>query len=351
MKVVMLVDADVLPADDLQCERLHGGLTDDHYWVMKALRQLGHQTAVIPFEPTVQVAIENILAFEPDVVFNYMEQIEGDRLRAVHVTGLLELLQLPFTGSGPLAQSITLDKALTKELLRYHEVPVPEFFVVRPGETSLPRELKFPLFVKPVHGGGKEGISLRSLTRNRSALEARIADVHRIYQQPAICERYIEGRELTIAVMGNDRLETFPARELVFSEKHADGPQFMTERVLEDSKYRARWDIKMCDACLTTAQERELARLSKVAYRAIGLQGYARMDIRLGLDGRFYVIEVNANPALRPPVASLIQPWGRLPYEKLIAKVIKLALEKHGGKKRRSNSSARRNGGERKGNR
>lgn len=330
MKVAMLVDADLLPADDPQCERLHHGhLADDHYWVMNALRRLGHQSLVIPFGPTVQVAVENLLAFAPDVVFNYMEQIGGDRLKAVHVTGLLELLRLPYTGSGTLAQSISLDKALTKELLRFHEVPVPEFFVARPGETCLPRELEFPLFVKPVHGGGKEGISLRSLARSRRSLEARIAEVHRSYQQPAICESYIEGRELTIAVMGNERLETFPARELVFSDKYANGPRFMTERVLENSKYRARWDIKMCDADLTSAQQRELAHLSKVAYRAIGLQGYGRLDIRLGLDGRFYVIEVNANPALRPPVASLIQPWGALPYEQLIAKVLKLALEKH----------------------
>jgi D-alanine-D-alanine ligase len=172
------------------------------------------------------------------------------------------------------------------------------------------------------------------------------ADVHK---QPAICESYIDGRELTIAVMGNDRLETFPARELVFSDEHADGPQFMTERVLEDSKYRARWGIKMCNACLTGAQQCELARLSKVVYRAVGLQGYGRMDIRLGLDGQFYVIEVNANPALRPPVASLIQPWGALPYEQLIARVMELALEMHRGKKRRSSSTARNVAGRSKG--
>lgn len=329
MKVAMLVDADVLPADDPQCERLHGDLSDDHYWLKRALRQLGHQVFVIPFGPTVQAAIQNILDFAPDVVFNYMEQIEGNRLRAVHVTGLLELLELPYTGSGALAQFISLDKALTKELLRDHGVPTPEFYVVRPGEAGLPREIKFPLFVKPVHGGGKQGISLRSLVRSRRSLEARIADVHRIYQQPAICESYIEGRELTIAVMGNDRLETFPARELVFSNKSPNSPQFMTERVLENSNYRARWKIEMRDACLTGTQRRTLASLSKTAYRAVGLQGYGRLDIRLGLDGRFYVIEINANPALRPPVASLIQPWGGISYEQLIAKVLKLAVKKH----------------------
>lgn len=326
MRVAVLVDADVFRVDDPQCERLHGDLSDDHYWVTNALRKLGHDVLVMPFESNVQVAIQNILAFAPDVVFNYVEQIGDDRLKAVHVSGLLELLELPYTGSAALAQFITLDKALTKELLRCHGVTVPDFFVARPGEPCRARAIKFPIFVKPIHGGGKQGISLSSLVRNRRSLEARIADVHRIYQQPAICESYVEGRELTIAVMGNSRLETFPARELVFSNKHADGPRFMTERVLEDRKYRARWGIKMCDARLTGAQQRELARLSKVAYRALGLQGYGRMDIRLGLDGRFYVVEVNANPALRPPVASLIQPWGKLPYEQLIAKVLKLAL-------------------------
>lgn len=328
MKVAMLADFDVLWPSDPQCERPHNSLCDDHHWVMKALRQLGHEAFVIPFGPDLQANIENILSFEPDVVFNYTEQIEGDRLKAVNITGLLELLRIPYTGSGPLALAISLDKGLTKELLGYHGVPVPEFFVARPGNQGLPREIKFPLFVKPIHGGGKDGISLRSLVRNRRALEARVAEIHRVYQQPAICERYVEGRELTIAVMGNDRLETFPARELIFSAEHTNGPRFMTERVLENRKYRDRWGIKMCDAVLTERQQRELAHLSKVAYRAVGLRGYGRLDIRLGFDGRFYVIEINSNPALRPPAASLIQPWGKLPYERLIAKVLKLALEK-----------------------
>lgn len=100
----------------------------------------------------------------------------------------------------------------------------------------------------------------------------------------------------------------------------------MTERVLTDRQYREHWNIKMRNAFLTTAQEREITRLSKVAYKALGIQGYGRLDIRLGLDGCFYTIEVNSNPALRPASASIIRPWCGIPYEQLLSRILQLAL-------------------------
>lgn len=329
MTVIVLVSpTDLLPSDS-QCCRRHPGLCDDVFWVTRALRRLGHKTIVKSFGPDLQANIENIQAVSPGVVFNYVEDLEGDRLKAVHVAAMLELLNIPYTGSSPSAISLSLDKGLTKELLTYHSVPVPEFFVVSPGQRCIPRKIEFPIFVKPLHGGGKDGISLSALVRTRRSLEARIVEVHRAFEQPAICERYIEGRELTIGIIGNHRLQTFPARELVFLRQAAGGPRFMTDRVLESQKYRSRWNIVMRDARLGANQSRELAHISKLAYRVLGLQGYGRIDIRFSIDGQFYVVEVNSNPALRPPRASVIRPWKGIPYEQLIARVLKLAVRRH----------------------
>lgn len=316
MRVAVLADPDAIEQE-----------VSDLRWVTGALRDLGHEISVVPFGPRIADTIERLSRRAPRVVFNFAETFDRDRRKAAHAAALLELLGIPYTGSGPLAQALAIDKARSKQLLRLHGVPVPEFFVVPPGGDP-PRRAGFPLFVKPLHGGGKEGITDGCLVRSRAALAKRVGLVHRAWKQPAICERYIEGRELTQAILGNARLEFLPLRELVFRDPAGAGPRFLTDQVLTNAKLRARWHIEMVDAALPARVHREVQRVAEIAYRAIGLTGYGRLDMRLGTDGLPYVLEVNANPAVRPPHGSFLQPWGGIAYEALIERILRLALER-----------------------
>jgi D-alanine-D-alanine ligase len=330
LRIVLLADDGSIHASDPRCERAHGGVTDDFYQVAGALRCLGHEVVPMTFDVDVPKFVGRLRAAKPDLIFNSTEAIGDDRCAYGNIAALLDLLCIPYTGSGPTALALTMDKATTKHILQRHGVPVSESFVIRQGKFGLPADIRFPFFVKPLHGGAKEGITRASLVRDRQALKRQIKHIHKTYDQPAICEEFIDGRELTLGIMGNKKLKAFPVRELVFNHTEPGSPSFFTRKVLEDKAYRDFWGLTMRDAPLSPAQRHTVVGLAQTAFRAVGLRDYGRMDIRLGLDGRFYFLEVNANPALRRPSASLIAPWGGIPYEKLIQRVLHLALERHG---------------------
>jgi D-alanine-D-alanine ligase len=325
MRVLLLVDRCAFEPSDPECERLHDNAADDNTHVASAVRALGHHVAVLPFDGDVPLMIERIQRARPDVVFNSTDQIGDDRLGSAHIAAMLELLRIPYTGSGPFAISLSTDKAMSKQLLAQHSVPVPDFFTVAPGARS-PRDARLPLFVKPVFGGAKECIAQQSAVTTARALRERIAFVHRVAKQPAICERFIEGRELTVAVLETPReLRVFPVREMVFGGSNGTGPRFATHRVMEDRQYRRRWNVTMINAGLTPAQHDAITASARTAFRVLGLRGYGRLDLRLGQDGVGYVLEVNANPAVRPPSASFLAPWPGIAYEDLVATILAAA--------------------------
>lgn len=328
LNIVLLDDSNAIHGSDPECLKPYGRFDSDTYQVAGAIRNLGHKLTVTSFDPSLANFFKKIQALRPHIIFNFTEAVDGDRRAAANIAAILELLNIPYTGSGAKALVLTLDKALTKQVLAWHKVPVPDFFVVHRDRPLNSRGLRFPLFVKPLHGGGKEGISLAAIVHNQRTLQHRIDYTHQRWSQPAICERYIEGRELTLAIMGNRTLTMFPPRELVLTSGKSKAPRVLTQRVLEDKNYRRRWNVQMVDAQLTAEQRRRLFHLGRTAYRALGLQGYARFDIRLGTDGQFYFIEANANPALRRTSKSLIAPWGNIPYEDLIDRIIRLGLQR-----------------------
>jgi D-alanine-D-alanine ligase len=269
--------------------------------------------------------LRKLAAARPDVVMNSTDAIGDDRTKVAHIAAFLELAGYPYTGSGPFALALTTDKSRSKQLLAAHGVPVPAFFTVAPGARP-PRDVTLPRFVKPVFGGAKECVSLESAVRSRAALEQRIRFVHRVARQPALCEEFIEGRELTVGVLETaSGLRVFPVREMVFGGSNGTGPRFATHRVMEDVQYRRRWNVTMRNARLSAAQDDAIRRSARVAFRALDLHGYGRLDLRLGTDGVAYVLEVNANPALRPRTHSFIAPWPGIAYEELIAQVISTA--------------------------
>jgi len=238
--------------------------------------------------------------FKPHIVFNMLEAFHEVGTFDQNVVSYLELLKLAYTGCNPRGMLLARDKALSKKLLHYHRIPVPEFTVVRRGrKPRLPKRLKFPLIVKSLVEESSIGISQASVVDDATKLAERVQFVHDSIYTDAIVEQYIEGRELYCGVIGNQRLEILPVFEMTF-ESMAEGTHLIaTERVKWSPKYQKKAGIVtgLADPMPEGTAER-VQHISKRVYRVLELSGYARIDLRLDAEGRVYVLEANPNPQI-----------------------------------------------------
>ena len=297
----MLVHEDLIPPDSAE------GLSDKElapfrteYDVMVTLREMGHTVWPIGVSSDlagIRAAIEHL---EPDIAFNLLEEFDGVGVYDAHVVSYLEMLRMPYTGCNPRGLMIAHNKALAKMVCRYHRIRVPEFAVVAVGrKVRRPKRLGFPLIVKSLTEEGSIGISQASVVHNDEKLAERVAFIHREVGTDAMVERYIDGREVYVGVIGNGRLQTLPPWELVFNNLREGAPRIATGKVKWDDEYQKRIG-------LTTQQAQDLPgdlaetlpKLAKRCYKALQLSGYARMDFRVAEDGRAYLLEANPNPQL-----------------------------------------------------
>jgi D-alanine-D-alanine ligase len=222
---------------------------------------------------------------------------------------------------------ISRDKALSKQILSYHRIPTPRFAVFRKGQSyRAPRKLKFPLFVKSVSDDASYGISQASIVADAERLKERIEFVHEQTSSDALVEEYIEGRELYVGVIGNDRLRTFPVWEMDFGTLPEAMAGIATRKVKWDRRYQAKHGIRTAAAqSLPNGCAAHLDRLSKRIYRSLSLSGYARLDFRLHPDGTVYVLEANANPNIshREDFADSAEAAG-VDYSTLLEQIIRL---------------------------
>ncbi|MCG3180392.1 MAG: D-alanine--D-alanine ligase [Phycisphaerae bacterium] len=331
MKVTLLMDQAWLPAHDPQLladER--SPMTERH--VAISLRNLGHEVTVLPVDRDLPGLVRALTENPPDVVFNLVEQFAGERRLSANVVGVLEAMGVPFTGAGSKAIMLCQDKALCKELLAHHRIRSPRFVAMAPGHTPrVPKRarLRYPLIVKPVMEEGSEGIVKDSLVRSDEELADRVRLIHQTWNQVAIAEEYIDGRELYVAVMGNERLKAFPPRELVFGGGSPDAPRIATGRVKADEKYRQKWNITYGFAELEAKLAARIDALARNVCRVLQLRGYARLDLRVTDAGQINVLEVNANPDIAwgdEFAESALK--GGLAYEPLIDRLLSLALSR-----------------------
>jgi len=217
-----------------------------------------------------------------------------------NVVSYLELLHLPYTGCNPRGLLLARDKPLCKQLLSYHRISSPQFAVFRRGiKVRLPRKIKYPLFVKSTTEDASLGISQASIVTDKAQLKQRIQFVHDQVQTDALVEEYIEGRELYVGVMGNDRLTRLPVWEMKFGSLPETSAGIATRRVKWDKKYQKKHGIDTHEAKdLPPAVVARLDKLSRRVYRSLGLSGCARIDYRMNAEGQIYVIEANPNPNL-----------------------------------------------------
>jgi D-alanine-D-alanine ligase len=217
-----------------------------------------------------------------------------------YVVAFLELMRQPYTGCNPRGMMISRDKALSKQILAYHRIPTARFALLpRKRRYRVPPRLKFPLFVKSATEDASLGISQASIVHDATKLRERVEFIHEQTHSDALVEEYIEGREIYIGVLGNERLTTFPLWELNFGTLPDVMAGIATRKVKWDRKYQQKHGIGTGPAeNLPEGLPARMARLARRIYRVLCLSGYARIDMRVTADGQIFVLEANANPNL-----------------------------------------------------
>ncbi len=301
LRVLVLVHESLVPPDDLD------GYTDreidefkTEYDVMECLESTGHTVQALGLGDNLSDLRVAITDWKPDVVFNLLEEFQGIVTYDQHVVAFLELMRQPYTGCNPRGMMLSRDKVLSKQILAYHRIPTPGFALFRRGvRYKLPRKLKFPLFVKSATEDASLGIAQASIVHDAVKLKERIEFIHEQTNSDALVEEYIEGRELYVGVMGNNRLRTFPVWEMDFGTLPDVMAGIATRKVKWDRAYQKKHGIRTNAAAnLPDGVGAYLDKLSKRIYRALHLSGYARMDFRMRPDGSVFVLEANANPNL-----------------------------------------------------
>lgn len=330
LHITVLVDPATIPLEDPQFRNASDKPVTE-YHVCEALRNLGHRVSVLGAECDIAAVVKTLVGHDPDLVFNLTEHFYGDRRYDKNIVALLELLDIPFTGAGAMGLLLCRDKRLTKQLLTLHKIRVPNFLSLPHNQSiRIPKNLSFPLVVKPAFEDSSEGISNASIVYDEDALRERAAFIHERWKQAAIAEEYIEGRELYVSVLGNKRLTVPPPRECFFNTGGDQGPVILTYRCKWDRAYREKWKIHFGFAELEPGTLKNIERICKRAYRVLQLQDYGRIDMRLTPNNKLVVLEANPNPdiAYGEEVAEAAERAG-IKYEGLIAKIIRLALQRY----------------------
>ncbi|MDD3296436.1 MAG: ATP-grasp domain-containing protein [Candidatus Omnitrophica bacterium] len=304
---------------------------DTESFVYQALLENGHDVKLLGLFNDMKPLLEEVRENKPDVIFNLVEVFNQKSHLDKNVAGILEMLDIPYTGASLASLCVCGNKALSKEILSFHKIKVPNFYTFyRNRKVWLPRRLKLPLIVKPLSEEASRGISQASIVDNEEALIERVKFIHEGMKNDAIAEEYINGREFYVSVLGNKRLKVFPLREMKFGGFGEDEPRIATYRAKWDNDYRKKWGIKNSFAGrLPNGLEPKIAEICKRAYRALNMDCYARFDIRVTDEAKIYILEANANPCLdkEDELGQAAEKSG-MPYAKLVQKIIRLGLER-----------------------
>jgi D-alanine-D-alanine ligase len=298
------------------------------YDVISTLSAMGHEVNTLPVHDDLGEIRRLVTEWKPHIAFNLLEEFHGYPLYDQHVVSYLELIKQKYTGCNPRGLTLTHDKALANKILTYHRIHVPHFAVFPVNRNvRRPKRLKFPLFVKSVSDEGSVGIAQASFVRDDEKLKERVNFIHRQNETAAIAEEYIEGREVYVGVIGNQRLQTYTPWELVMTNLPDGAPNIATTKVKWDVAYQKKMGVVTQPAAIEEQTRKEFERLSKRVYRILGLSGYARIDYRLTEEGRIYLLEVNANPQIahQEDFADSAEHCG-VTYEALLQKIVTLGM-------------------------
>ena len=278
----------------------HTDEPDMEYQIAHALRELGHEIHLLGIRDDLHYLVRSLGDWKPDLVFNGAEAFRGDEALEYLLPGLLEAEGYRYTGAPPLALQMTRNKAISKKILAYFGIRVPGFMTYRlHDKVEAAPNLSFPLFVKPLQADGSAGIAQASVVQDLGSLAGRVTFIKERFGQGAIAEEFVDGRELYVSVIGNDdSLEVLPIIEMVFDKrKTRPEERIATQFAKWDEAYRERKGIRNVIARpISKVVRARIEQTCRTAYRALWLQDYARLDLRLSPDGQVWVLEANANP-------------------------------------------------------
>ena len=325
-RVLLLVHEDLVPPESTE------GMTEKECApfktesdVLNTLREMGHEVEILGVASDLGIIRKTIDDFKPSITFNLLEEFHGIAVYDHMVVSYLELMKKRYTGCNPRGLMLAHDKALSKKIMTFHRIPVPDFMTFPIGRAIQKfRRIPYPLIVKSLTLEGSEGIAKASVVHDFDQLRERAQFVHRQLGTDALAERFIEGRELYVGVMGNQRLQTLPIWELHLDKQPAGEPIIATAKLKWDEDYQKKLGVRTAAAKdLDPALEQRILKICKRAYRALSLTGYARMDLRLTPDGQIYLLEANPNPQLSfgEDFAESAEAVG-IPYDALLGKIL-----------------------------
>ena len=331
LKILALLDA-IAPTtidQDLSAELK----TDD--WkteanVLAALKELGPDVEHLAIFDDLNLLRQKLDVFQPDIIFNLADQFRNNRAFDQNIASFLEMHGVTFTGCGSTGLTLCKHKAISKKILGYHRIRVPEFTVIARGKRcTRPARLKFPILVKPLKEEASYGISQASFVESDDQFKERVQFIHTSHDCDVIAEEYIAGRELYVSVLGNHKLEVFPIRELVFKEVPPDEPKIATYKAKWDEEYRKKWGLQNQFAeGLDPALAKDIIQTCKRIYHLLTIDGYARVDLRVTPANEIYFIEANPNPILAADedfAQSALK--AGLAYPQLIERIIRTGLK------------------------
>lgn len=297
--------------------------------VLRALRALGHEVQYQAIHDDTDLLRQKLQQFPADIIFNLVEEFRNNRAFDQNVASFLELTGVPFTGCGSTGLTLCRNKGISKKILGYHRIRVPQFVMIARGRRpARPKWLSFPILVKPLKEEASTGISQASFVETDDAFRERVEFVHDKLQQDVIAEEYIEGRELYASMLGNHRLDVFPLRELLFREVPPDEPRIATYTAKWNDAYRERWGIESRFAeDLSPELLRAIHRTCRRIYHLLAIDGYARLDLRLTAANEIVFIEANPNPFLAEGEDfALSAEKSGMAYPALIDRIVRLGM-------------------------
>jgi D-alanine-D-alanine ligase len=330
LRIVALVHRHLIPPDKIEDGTdITAAPWRTEYDVISTLTAMGHDVRALGVHDDLGEIRRLHDEWKPHIAFNLLEGFDDITIFDQNVVSHLELLKLPYTGCNPRGLLLARDKSLSKKLLAYHRVAVPDFEVFRIGRPiRRAKRLTFPLIVKSLTQEASIGISQASVVDSDEKLKERVTFIHESIGTAAIVEQYVEGREIYVGVIGNQALQALPVWELYFENMPEGSRRIATDRVKWSVKYQKKYGIDSGPAKdLPESQAEELQHICKRAYRALELSGYARIDLRLDANGTIWVLEANPNPQIAKgeDFAASAEKAG-IAYDALLQRIINLGL-------------------------
>ena len=301
LRVLVLMHPDFMPPDSTDgytAQEINVWKTE--FDVVSTLRAAGHDVRPLGVQEEIKPVRDAIEEFKPHVVYTLLEEFHYTSGYDQNIASFLELMKVAYTGCNPRGLILARGKDLSKTLVHYHRIAVPAFAVF-PMRRNIrrPARLAFPLIVKSLSADASLGISQASVVDSDDKLQERVTFIHERIGTAAIAEQYVEGREIYVGVLGNDRLRALPVWELELGNLPQGSWRIATEKAKHDPDYQERRGILHGPAeNLAPELYARVQRAAKRIYRTLELDGYARIDFRLSTDGIPYFLEANPNPEI-----------------------------------------------------